>query len=50
MEELLGAILAGLAEFLFELLFELFVEAMVALVLRSLRNLFSDATLNPILA
>src|SRR5580698_10008001 len=38
MEELLGAILAGLAEFLLELIF------------RSLRNLLSDAILSPIVA
>jgi hypothetical protein len=50
MEELLGAILAGLAEFLFELFFELFAEAIVALILRSLRNLLSDAILSPIVA
>jgi hypothetical protein len=50
MEELLGAILAGLAEFLLELFFELFAEAIVALILRSLRNLLSDAILSPIVA
>jgi|HubBroStandDraft_5_1064220.scaffolds.fasta_scaffold70741_1 hypothetical protein len=50
MEELLGAILAGLAEFLLELFFELFAEAIVALIFRSLRNLLSDAILSPIVA
>ena len=46
----MGAILAGLAEFLLELFFELFAEAIVALILRSLRNLLSDAILSPIVA
>jgi len=50
MEELLGAILAGLAELLFELLFELFLEAIVALIARSFRNLFSNVTLSPVMA
>jgi hypothetical protein len=51
MEELLGAILAAVAELLFEFLFEVFVEALVALTIRSVRNLFSKVIVfSPILA
>src|ERR1700678_1777813 len=51
MEELLGAILAGLAELLFELLFELFVEAIVGLIVRSVRHFFSNTfAFSPIFA
>jgi len=51
MEELLGAILAGLAELFFEVLFELLTEAILGLIVRSLGKLFSRATvLDPILA
>jgi hypothetical protein len=49
MEELLGAILASLAELLVELLFEVLAETIVAIFVRLLRRLFGDA-LDPIVA
>jgi hypothetical protein len=49
MEELVGAILAGLAELLTELLFEVLAEAIVALFARSLRRLFQNS-FDPLLA
>jgi hypothetical protein len=50
MEEFLSAILSALAELLFELLFEVFLEAIVGLIVRATRILFSDASLSPPLA
>jgi len=51
MEDLLLAVLSAFAELLFEVLFQVVLEEMVALVLRSVRNLFEESnTINPILA
>ena len=50
MEELLSAILSALAELLFEFLFELFLEAIVGLIVRAARSLFSNAAFSPTFA
>jgi hypothetical protein len=50
MDEFLSAILSALAELLFEFLFELFLEAIVGLIVRATRSLFSNAVLSPALA
>ena len=51
MEELFGALLAGLAELLFEFLFEVFAAAITELILRGVCSLFKNiVTLSPILA
>jgi hypothetical protein len=51
MEDFLLALLAGLAELLFEVLFQLFLESIVALITRSIQNLFEESgPASPVLA
>jgi len=51
MEEVLLAVLSAMAELLFEVLFQIVLEAIVALVVRSLQNVFDESNrVNPLLA
>jgi hypothetical protein len=51
MDEFLSALLYVAAELLFEVFFEVAVEAIVALIVRSLRNVFGESNaISPILA
>jgi hypothetical protein len=51
MDDVFFALLSTVAELLFEVLFQVAVEAVVALVVRSIRNVFDETkAINPILA
>jgi hypothetical protein len=51
MDDVFFALLSAVAELLFEVLFQVAVEAVVALVVRSIRNVFDETNaINPILA
>jgi hypothetical protein len=51
MDDVFFALLSAVAELLFEVLFQVAVEAVVALVVRSIRNVFDETkAINPILA
>jgi hypothetical protein len=51
MEEFLAALLSGLLEILVEVFFQVAIEAIVGLIARSVRNLFSETSaVSPILA
>jgi hypothetical protein len=51
MDEVLFALLSAAAELLFEVFFQVVVEAIVALIVRSIRNVFEVSNaINPILA
>jgi hypothetical protein len=51
MEEVFFALLSASAELLFEVFFQVVLEAIVALILRSIRNVFEESNaINPILA
>jgi hypothetical protein len=51
MDDVFFALLSTVAELLFEVLFQVAVEAVVALVVRSIRNVFDETNaINPILA
>ena len=51
MEDLLAALLSGIVEILIEVFFQVAIEAVVALVSRCLRNIFSESkVISPVLA
>ncbi len=51
MEDLFAALLSGIVEILIEVFFQVTIEAVVALVSRCLRNIFSESNvISPVLA